>query len=357
MILKRICFSLLIPIFVIIALSLLTLFSITPEYFHSQLIFVFIGLVFFLAGFFVNYQVYQRFSLVLYIISILMLVLTLLLGRVTRGSSRWLQIGGLQIQTSEFVKPLLILFFSAYLIKKETRKILQILIYLLLLLIPVFLVLRQPDLGSALVLAVLGIALLFAKGLSFKWIIGIFLISVISLPVFWNLLQDYQKNRITAFLNPEQDPLGSGYHLIQSMTAVGSGGFWGKGLGEGTQSQLRFLPERHTDFIFASLAEELGFFGASLLLLSYFFLLFKVLKTSMQAKSRFGSLITIGVFVLFILQILINSGMNLGLLPITGVTLPLMSSGGSSVVSMLFCLGIVANISLEVKKRRVIEIS
>jgi rod shape determining protein RodA len=350
--LKKIHLSIVLPTLGLLTLSLLTLFSIAPSYFRSQLIFIIISLPLFVIASYINYQTYKKFSFLLYILAVLLLLLTLILGTVTRGSTRWLEFGSLRFQTSEFAKPLLILFFSSFLTNKSFTKIKNLVLYLLLVAVPVFLVINQPDLGSAVVLSTISLSFLIAKGIPGKWLIAIVLVMFMGIPIFWNLLQDYQKSRITAFLNPQQDPLGAGYHLIQSMTAVGSGRVFGKGLGKGTQSQLRFLPERHTDFIFASLAEELGFVGAVFLLICYFILLFKLLKTAHNSKNNYASLLSVGFFILFLVQILINTGMNLGLLPITGVTLPLVSSGGSSLLSMIFSLGITANISSEVKNRR-----
>ena len=172
-----------------------------------------------------------------------------------------------------------------------------------------------------------------------------------SLPAGWHFLKDYQKERLLTFLNPQADPLGANYNLIQAIVSVGSGRFFGKGLGFGSQSQLRFLPERHTDFIFASLAEELGFAGSLFFLVVYFFLLLRMLKISQQAEKGFAKSVSLGIFFLFLSQFLINVGMNLGLLPVTGITLPLVSLGGSSLFSSMICLGILESIAAYSKQR------
>jgi rod shape determining protein RodA len=225
-----------------------------------------------------------------------------------------------------------------------------------LLAIPALLIFKQPDLGSTLVVAAFWWAIFFAADLPLKYFIGTTVAALASLPLVWRFLAEYQKQRITAFLNPYADPRGSGYHLLQSIIAVGSGGFFGRGLGRGIQSQLRFLPESNTDFIFASLAEELGLAGSALLLIAYFLLLKRLLFIARQAPDNFSQLLTVGVFAMMLFQLLVNIGMNLGILPITGITLPLVSSGGSSLLATMISLGLVHNISRQQLPLKSLEI-
>ncbi len=217
-------------------------------------------------------------------------------------------------------------------------------------------VFRQPDLGSALVVASLYLGIVFSAGIPLKFL-SLGLISTgISLPIFWHFLKDYQRVRLTNFINPLTDPLKGGYHLLQSIIAVGSGQFLGRGLGQGTQSQLRFLPESHTDFIFASLGEELGFLGTSLLICLYGLMFLGILRAAKKSPDQFGQLVCVGVFSMFLFQVFINIGMNIGLVPITGITLPFISFGGSSLLSSLICLGLVISVSLRGLSQEMFEI-
>jgi len=200
------------------------------------------------------------------------------------------------------------------------------------------------------------VGIVFAAGLPVKYLVTGTLALVVLFPLSWNTLKDYQRARLTTFVDPLSDPLQSGYNLLQSIIAVGSGQILGRGLGHGTQSQLKFLPERHTDFIFASLSEELGFVGGILIIGLFTLLLTRVLRYSQNAKDSFGALICFGAFSLITFQVFINIGMNTGLVPITGITLPLVSAGGSSLISTLASLGIVASVSLRLKKQRLFEI-
>jgi len=281
------------------------------------------------------------------------LVLPFVFGQVTRGAVRWIQIGQFTFQPSEIVKPLLVLFlagfYTRYKIQDTRYKILSFALFLPVIL----LIFKQPDLGSSLVVLAIWVGILFAVGLNFKLFAVCCLLFAVCSPLVWRFLKDYQRARVLSFLNPYSDPLGTGYNVIQAVISVGSGKFFGRGLGRGTQSHLYFLPERHSDFIFASLAEELGFLGASLLLVFYFLLLFQILKIAKNAADDFGFLIVTGVFSHLSFQILVNIGMNLGLLPITGITLPLVSTGGSSLLATMVSLGLVENVG---RSRRLEEV-
>ena len=243
----------------------------------------------------------------------------------------------------------MILSLASFAQKFDLNRKKNLFFYSLITLIPVFLVFKQPDLGSATAITVIGLAIALAAGLSVRHLVSGFLLSILLLPLSFNLLKPYQQERIKVFINPFKDPLGSGYSVIQSTVAVGSGQLWGRGLGHGTQSQLRFLPESHTDFVFASIAEELGFAGSFALLLSYFVLLNRMLVIASKSEDTFAKLIVLGVFSLITFQFTVNIGMNIGIVPITGVTLPLVSSGGSSLVASLACIGLVHSVSRKMK--------
>lgn len=347
---------LMLPILIISFFGLLVIFSINSSFLLSQIIFLFIGLglYFLLANF--DYRIFKRFFLVFYVLSLILLLFTFILGQATRGSIRWIRIGQLTFQSSELIKPLLILAFASLALKKNLSKIKNVLILSVLFFIPVFLIFKQPDLGNGLVIFVIGLAIIFAAGIKLFYLVLGFLGLVFLWPLFWKTLKPYQQQRIISFVDPNFDPLGTGYQLLQSVITIGSGGILGRGLGEGTQSQLKFLPETHSDFIFASFAEELGFIGSSLLLLAYFILLYRILIYAKKAKDNFGYLICIGVFFMIFFQAAVNIAMNLGLLPITGITLPLFSAGGSSLIATLISLGIVQNVGQFLKKNKVIEI-
>ncbi len=276
------------------------------------------------------------------------------LGPNVRGSTRWLEIMGFRLQPSEIVKPFLILCWTSFLIKYPPDKLRNVFKNIGLFLLPWILVFRQPDLGNAIVYFGIWLTAIILSGLPWKYIIGGGLIGIISLPLSYNLLQHYQQLRLLIFFNPGLDPKGAGYNAIQAMIAVGSGSWFGRGFGRGTQSLLKFLPEFHTDFIFASFSEEFGFIGALLLIVLYFVLLWQILKvaSNLIANQR-AFIFTVSIFTLIFIQMVVNIGMNLGLMPITGITLPLMSLGGSSLISIWVGLGILTA-SLNERKRNLI---
>ena len=265
---------------------------------------------------------------------------------------RWIRIGSFTVQPSELVKPFLIAFFSSFFAGEEKIGLKKVLGGFFLLLIPAILIFIQPDLGSSLVVAISILGVLFAAGLPLKIFLGIGGTILVFLPLAWKfLLKDYQRDRVLSFLNPHSDPLGRGYNLIQSTVAVGAGKFFGRGLGRGTQSGLQFLPERHTDFMFASFAENFGFLGVLIFLGVFVVLLWRILRIASQTNDNFGFLFACGVFCLIFTQGFINIGMNLGLLPVTGIPLPLLSYGGSSFLATMMMLGILENICYNNKTR------
>jgi len=346
------------PILVLVmALFLFSLalnFSFAPHLLTSQFIFVFLGLATFFLIAKIDYQVLAPFWPFLYLAVFLLLGTSFIFQTQTRETLRWVRIGSLGFQPSEIVKPFLIFIFAAF-ISSENWNFKKLIISLGLLFLPAFLIFQQPDLGSSLVLCLVWLAMIFMKvdKKQTVFLIGFFCLSLLMGQFF---MKDYQKTRIRSFLNPMSDPLGEGYQLIQATIAVGSGRLFGRGLLRGTQSHLRFLPERQSDFIFASLAEELGFLGSLILILIYFSLLIHILRIAKKSGSEFGALICVGVFALFFTQIIINVGMNLGLLPITGLTLPLISPGGSSIFSLMMGLGLVESVARKRKIEKVIEI-
>lgn len=347
---KNFDFLILLPILVLAGFSLTIIWSVKPDLVSSQILFFLLGLALFFLFSQIDYRIFARFFWFFYLLSLLLLFLTLLEPQ-TRGAVRWLEIFGFRFQPSEIAKPLLLVFFASALSKIPIKNLnFLILKNLLFLSLPLILVFKQPDLGNTLIFLLMFFGITFGAGLSPILTLGALGFLGLSLPFIWSNLATYQKQRIFSFLNPQADPLGSGYNLLQSMITVGSGQFFGRGLGWGTQSHLLFLPERHTDFIFASLAEELGFFGSLILLGAYALLLARILKIATRLEDKFGILICFGSFSLLLGQIFINLGMNLGLLPITGITLPLVSYGGSSIVGTMIILGIVASVAQTVKK-------
>lgn len=274
---------------------------------------------------------------------------TLVVGTKVFGSRRWIPlVGGFHFQVSEFAKLVLVLLTAKYLTELKTERIeaRDLLKLALLTAIPMALVMKQPDLGTALTYTPILGAGVFLAGLRWKYIISVATIALLVLPVGWMFLKDYQKARLVSFLDPGTDPRGTGYQVIQSKIAVGSGGMWGKGVTRGTQTQLRFLPVPHTDFIFSSFGEEHGFVVVVIALGLYFLLLMQIVQNAQTAPDRAGMYICMCICALLLFHLLVNVGMVVGRMPVTGIPLPLMSYGGSSVLSMFLMLGLVNNVRL-----------
>ena len=272
------------------------------------------------------------------------------------GAQSWIRLGPIGIQPSEIAKIGFILTFSYHLSKvTDTINNPKTLLFLLLhLAVPAFLIMLQPDLGSTLVFIFMFIVMIFTAGISKKYIISAVVAGVVSLPLIYNfLLTKFQKHRIMVFLNPELDKLGSGYNVIQSKIAVGSGGFFGKGYLNGTQNQLGFLPTKHTDFIFSVISEELGFVGASLVIILLAVIIWRCIKTAMEAKTLFGRYIAVGVSAMFIFHSVENIGMCIGLTPVTGIPLPFFSYGGTSLLTNLVAVGLVLSVSNYSKRKSI----
>lgn len=338
------------------ALSLVVLTSISPERVAQQALMFGVG---FLIYIYISHQdsaVFKTFAPIMYIVSILMLLATIVLGTTIRGSTRWIPIGTFQLQAGEFVKPLLVLSFAYFMKLYPPKTFKNILINTILFAIPTLLIFKQPDLGTALVVSCIWASGMFVSGISFWLIGGLLGAGTIFGEFLPRFLHDYQLKRLETFIDPFRDPLGAGYNVIQSIIAVGSGGIFGKGLGHGTQSHLRFLPERHTDFIFASLAEELGIVGSLLVIFCLGGLLYRLLTLATHSPSSSSRLIYVGIFSYLFFQTFINIGMNIGIAPVTGVTLPLISYGGSSVLATAITLGIAASCARGDKVHTLIEI-
>jgi rod shape determining protein RodA len=281
----------------------------------------------------------------IYSIGLILLIAVLLLGDVGKGAQRWLDIGIFRFQPSEIMKlavPMMIARFLADANLPPNR--LRLLLGAVLIIVPAFLVAKQPDLGTALLIACAGGFVLFLAGLSWRFIIFSLIAIAASAPFVWNLLREYQQQRILTLLNPQNDPLGTGYHIIQSTIAIGSGGIYGKGWLNGTQSHLDFLPERNTDFIFAVFSEEFGFFGILLLLLIYIFIISRGLIIAIQSQDTYSRLLAGSLALTFFVYLFVNIGMVSGLLPVVGVPLPLVSYGGTSIVTLMAAFGILMSI-------------
>lgn len=346
-------------LFCVLALSvfsIMIIWSIRPDLVNQQIAFFILGYILFFLFSKIDYRIFLHLRLPIYLLICASLLVTLIVAPQIRGVSRWIEVAGWRLQPSEILKPFLIITFSAFISLHPSIGFKRLAIFSGLVILPLFLIFRQPDLGNTIVFLLIFLSLLIAGGLRWSLAAGGLLLALGIIPLLGRLLKDYQKERIASFLNPQADPLGSGYHLIQAMITVGSGQIFGRGLGMGTQSRLRFLPEQHTDFIFAALSEELGFFGAILLIVLYGLLLWRIIAVAGKTTDLFGKLILIGVFIMLLTQAFINIGMNTGLLPITGITLPLISYGGSSIVSTMISLGIVESIYRGTERGESLEI-
>ena len=299
----------------------------------------------------IPHDVFVRLSVISFIIGILSLILIKFVG--TGNVQRWITLGGINFQPSEAMKLALILILARYfdhISRIELDKLKTYVIPLFLILLPGFLVISQPDLGTGLTIILLGLAILFFVGISMKFVVFCFILLSSSIPFIWNQLYDYQKERILVFLNPEIDSLGSGYQIIQSKIAIGSGGFFGKGYLLGSQSRLNYLPEKHTDFIFTLISEELGFIGSISIISIFCILIISIMKISFKVQSLFSKIVTFGIGFLLFLYLSLNIGMVCGLLPVVGAPLPLISYGGTSLLTVLIGLGIVLSINIHDKE-------
>lgn len=346
---------LVIPVFVLVALSLATLFSINVSFFMNQLVFFLLCIgvfLFFSRVQLVHFEMYQVFT---YILACGLFVIVLLIGLEARGAARWVDFLGIRAQFSEILKPFLLLTLVSFLAHRNTSfKTFGIVV---LLLVPLaFLIFKQPDLGSALVYVLVTFGVLVLYGYPWWWFGSGLLLLVGALPVGWRFLHAYQRQRLLTFLHVQNDPLGSSYNAIQAVIAVGSGMWWGKGLGQGTQSGLRFLPERHTDFLFATLSEDLGFLGAALVIVLFSLLFLRLYMIYISSDEVLEKLFVGGAFFLLLVQFFLNIGMNIGIVPIVGIPLPFVSYGGSSLLSNAILLGLVSSVSTYSRRKSMLEI-
>lgn len=343
------------PAIVLVTLSLTVLFSVDFSLFKSQFLFFIVGIFAFLFFSQTNYKAIKIYSVPIYVISIVLLLVVLIIGTEARGSVRWLEFLGFRVQFSEILKPFLAVSLASYLSSRNNHSFKTLFLAICFLMPIFFLVFLQPDLGNALAYLIVAVLTFIIFGFPvrffFSGLIFVFLLS----PVIWQFLHDYQRDRILTFLNPN-DPQGASYHAIQSIIAVGSGMVTGRGLGLGTQSGLRFLPERHTDFIFATASETLGMIGAILVVLTFAFLLYRIFIIFSNQKDLFGKIFCIIAFSLIFFQFFVNIGMNIGILPIVGITLPFLSYGGSSLLSSFILLGILSSMSRHESSKKVLEI-
>lgn len=306
-----------------------------------QLISAIAGAVVLLIFAFIHYRTLERYAWIIYAAGLTGLISVNLFGALVRGTVSRLQIFGVQVQPSEFMRIGLIIALAALASRLPIQKFRSVMLTGLIVALPVGLILLEPDLGVAGLLIAVWFGMLLFLGLSWRWVIVLLLLgSLISVGAWHWGLADYQKDRLRTFLEPSRDPLGAGYNVTQSIVALGSGGFLGRGLGHGPQSQLKFLPERHTDFILASIGEELGFLGIALVIGLYTILLWRILVQVRSSEDPFIRLYCVGVFIILLVSFTVSAGMNMGLVPVTGIPLPLVSFGGSSLVTTCVLLGI-----------------
>ncbi len=345
----------------LLGISVLTLYSLAPAswsagrtpFFIKQTQWILVGWAAFLMMAWVDYHVITRFAHPLYGITLLMLVLVLSVGRVVQGAQRWLSFSFLSIQPSEVAKVSLLFVLAKHFsdhVGKTGLSFRQMLVPGLLLAVPTILILKQPDLGTALAISSVFLSMVFVLGLRSRFLIYSTLFSAMGLPFlwmfFWNHLKGYQKDRLLTFINPGSDPMGTGYHIAQSRIAIGSGQLTGKGLFGGTQSQLKFLPEGHTDFIFSVFSEEWGFVGVVTLFVLFLILLLWGVEIAYKAKDLLGTLLAVGVLGLLSCYFLTNVSMTLGVMPTVGIPLPLVSYGGTALVTTMGLLGLLFNVKL-----------
>jgi rod shape determining protein RodA len=287
-----------------------------------------------------------KYAYLFYFACLLLLVVVDVAGSLQMGAQRWISVGGLNLQPSEVMKIALVLALARYyhgMLAEDVSRPILLLPPLGLIGMPVVLILLQPNLGTATITAAIGVCILFAAGLYWRYFIIVGIAALAAVPMVWHFLHDYQKRRVLTFLDPEADPLGAGYNIMQSKIAIGSGGLFGTGFMQGSQSQLDFLPEKHTDFIFTMIAEEFGFIGAGTVIGIYTLLIILGLATAIRSRSRFGALVAVGVTAMLLLHVAINIGMVMGLLPVVGVPLPLLSYGGTMIFAMMFGFGLLLN--------------
>lgn len=328
--------------------------------YKRQILWLILGLLLFLLASNFNYRRIWDATYLLYAIALFLLFLVFVSGAVRLGAQRWLKIAWFNFQPSEMAKLIIVIFLARYFSAKSVRSVTlevnrlgffrSLILPFLFAAVPIGLVIEQPDLGSGVIMFFIFLIMLYAAGVRLRYLSVILLTGLLSWPLLWQSMRGYQKERLLVFLNPDMDPLGAGYTVIQSKIAIGSGGFFGKGWLSGTQSQLHFLPEAHTDFIFAAFAEQWGLAGCAVLLLLYYLLIKQGIAIALKTSDAFGRLLAMGISFMLAIQVFINIAMNLGFAPVVGIPLSLMSYGGSSIFVTFIALGILVNID---KKRTV----
>jgi len=295
-----------------------------------------------------DYRRLERTSAVVYVLVVLAVMAVPIIGRVGGGSRRWITLGPVSLQPSEFMKLALVLVLARYFagVRKTRLGLRAAIAPLVLTAVPGIAILAQPDLGTVAVLGIVSLTMLVLGGVRLRWLAAMAAPVVVLAPLLWGHLKGYQQRRILTFINPDMDPLGAGYHVIQSKIAVGSGMTWGKGFLQGTQNHLNFLPEQHTDFIFSVFAEEWGFIGAMVLMALYLALVLRAMLIAARSRDRFGVLLVLGVTSIVFWQVVVNVGMTTGLMPVVGIPLPFFSYGGSSLLCLLLGMGLVMNVSM-----------
>jgi len=315
----------------------------------KQLQWILFGLFLMVVTFLIDYRAINEAAYVIYAISIASLIFVALFGHAANGAQRWISFGFVLFQPSELMKVTIIIVLARYFDDHKANEpylLRELFVPFLMVMIPCFLILRQPDLGTALMIVIVSASIVLFIGVNWKSIMIAVVSALVMMPVAWLFLKDYQKDRLLTFLSPESDPLGTGYHIIQSMIAIGSGGFLGKGFLKGSQTQLKFLPEQQTDFVFSVFAEEWGFVGGLVLVMMFVSLLIWGLKIALHSKDLLGTILAFGISALIGWEMIINMGMVLGLLPVVGIPLPFLSYGGSAMASMLAAIGLLMNVSV-----------
>lgn len=313
----------------------------------KQLVYASIGLIlFFLASKF-DYTFLKKFSGIFYVIMVLLLVSLFFYGKTAMGATRWIDLGFFQIQPSEIAKLLMVVVMAKYFsehheVMDKPKHVFKSLVFMA---IPLGLVALQPDLGTSAVFLIIWLSMVLVSRINKKYLLALGLAGLLLLPVAWSFMADYQKKRVEVFLNPAADPMGAGWNLNQAQIAIGSGGFWGRGLGHGPQSQLNFLPEKHTDFIFAAMAEEMGYLGVTVFLGLFAVVIFRSIKIAQNSKDLFGMYLTTGIAAFLFFHLFVNVGMNTGIMPVTGIPLPLISYGGTAVIIVLTSLGLIQSVA------------
>ena len=317
--------------------------------FYKQIVWFCIGLLVMVAAFSFNYRQLERWAHPIYIGCVLMLLGVVVFGKLAGGSRRWLILGPLHFQPSEMIKIAVVLVLAKYYSKDATARgftLKELARPMLLAMLPVGLIVMQPDLGTAGLVTLIAVTITLFMKVERRSLLTLLAGCMAVVPAVWLVLKDYQKRRILTFLNPDHDPLGSGYHIIQSKIAIGSGMIAGKGYLQGTQNGLSFLPEEHTDFIFSILAEEWGLLGSALLVFLFIVLILWGVSIAHRCRDPFGTILAIGLTSLFFWQVIINIGMTMGLMPVVGVPLPFISYGGSSTITVAICVGLLMNVSM-----------